>query len=1038
MDNKMKKSKYAALVLASTMALSTVVTAAPQAFDNNAITAHAEEATPISSTDNKITIGGKEYTISYGTADTKTTLKAGEEEAIEITDGEDVTIGSKKYTVAIILPVTDEAAVAGSVTLTEKTTTEPGTTEPGTSVSVGDNYSSTTTGTGDAKKTTLTVEGVEYDVTISGTTAKLKDAKNKETTVENGKVSNVNGLNVNVQVTIDSVVLTVIEQQTAGSVTEEINDLDVTSKTYADDVKTVKNLFDLLTKDEQAKVRNKDLLTAHDKYATTETADTTALKAAFPTESAIKALTKYSTTDKAIDTVEETVKGKIVKRVTNKELEAYVVTLKDFDDAMKKVTDKNEKKIFAERAKEGKTLLKLAQTQQKVVAASGEVEYFNDVYTVVTKGGKFTTSATEITVKNSKFKIDNDAYELKDGTGTNAGKYILVGPLGEKVLELTDSKAEFTIENKDTATDQATTDDKYTVEKKNSVFVVTKQVETHTLESKIPVLKFDSKMSVNAYKTLKAGTKKYTDAQIEAISALSSTYKSLTSDGKKQITKAQVAKLKQYEKSLKAQETLEKKLVAEDSKGVTKLISSLKYGADYATSIEAARTAYDGLTPKFQKKIKSSVVAKLKDHEAAIDVITAIEELPTENLLLAKATDEAATTTGLAVLEAAIKEITTGKNGTTGTYDKLTKSQKSLVKNYKDLATLQKQITSQKDYLLKTNNDLIVAWQKALEKVTKTTDVKILNNQFAIGTDIYTLSYDKTAKKSTIKKDDTVVEITATGKDTAEKTLTDAAKGNATGTFTVDGANYQLTAAKGKFKVDKLTATEAEKALDVYTFTTTTDISANDAKVYTADEAKLITDATTAYEAVAKVKAAKAFVNKDDVTAYNAYVKALKAQKALEVKDLAKAKILLNGKTVEVEAGKGTDKEKILVALKAFTDADKNKFIKGLTVDSLTVANKKLTIKVDDTTNFEMTVKEKPSADEVTAKAAIDGKTVKVAKDKLTDKTTVLAAIKALKADNTVLTALTTENIEIASGKATVTLPSGDKAIVTIEEQTAA
>lgn len=955
MDNKMKKSKYAALVLASTLALSTVATTAPQAFGGEGITAQAE------------------------------------------------------------------------------------------TVNEGKEYPSKTVKTDDGKSiTTINVAGVEYELTIATDTATITIGKNKTITAKKDDIIVLNGLNLQVtEVTAaagegdPSFKVKVIDQQTAGSVAEAINDLDVSSTTYEKDVKAVKDLLELLTKDEQDKVKNKGLLTAHDKYSK-ESDDTKALKAAFPTEAEIKAITVYSKTGDAVDKVKETVKGKEVDRVINKGLEEYVKTLTAFDEAIKKVTDKDEKKIFSERTKEGKTLLKLAQTQQKVVAASGEVELFNAVYAAVTKGGEFTTSTTEIAVKNNKFKIDNDAYELKDGTDTNKDKYILVGPLGEEVLDVTEGKAEFTIVNKDTEDGEATTNDTYIVEKKDSKFVVTKEAETHNFEKAVPILKFDSKMSINAYKTLKAGKKKYTDAQIEAISALSSTYKSLTSDGKKQITKAQVAKLKQYEKSLKAQETLEKKLVAEDSKGVTKLISSLKYGAEYATTIEAARTAYDGLTPKFQKKIKSSVVAKLKDHEAAIDVITAIEELPTENLLLAKATDEAATTTGLAVLEAAIKVITEGKkDGTTGTYDKLTKSQKSLVKNYKNLATLQKQIASQKNYLDTTNNKLIADWQTALEKVTKTTDVQILNNEFAIGTDIYTLSYDKTTKKSSIKQGETVIKITETGKETAAESLTDVAKGNATGTFKVGSVNYQLTAAKGKFKVDKLTATKDTPALEVYAFPSGTDISKTETKMYTTAQAKLITDATAAYTDISKVKAAKAFVNKDDVTAYNAYAKALKAQEALEKKDLAAAKTLLNGKTVEVEVGKGADKDAILTAIKALTNAVKNKFIKDLTVESLTVSDAKLTIKVDADTNYEMTVKIKVSEAEAAAKAALDKKSVEVENGKKTDAAAVLVAVKAKAADNTVVKALEAKDLKIEDGKVTVTLPSGDTATVTVTEKAA-
>lgn len=938
----MKKSKYAALVLASTLALSTVATTAPQAFGGEGITAQA--------------------------------------------------------------------------------------------ISVDDEYEAKTVKTDDGKATTtIKVAGVEYELTISTDTATITIGKNKTITAKKDDLIVLNGLNLKVTEVQaaagegdPSFKVKVIDQQTAGNVTNMINDLDITAESYAEDVKEAKGAYDLLSTGEATKVKNKSLLDEHAKLA----ADTEFLKeiGKLPSLETIEGYTEATKDGDKFKSVTE--KGKV--RVINEDLESAVTALNNFDTAAKSY-DKDKKKALDAVIKLAKENLKAAKEQQKIVSGSENLKVFKSAYTALTKGGEFKTSSESIAVKNGKFKIDGDSYVVEE----KDGKYVVTGPAGEVTLE-SDGES-FKFQDKDSTSESAfTKNDTYTISKDSNGFAITKAEETFTIPATgIKLLKLDTKMSVNAYKTLKTGSKKYEDSQIEVIKAASVAYKSLDSTSKKKVTKAQVAKLKKYEAALKTQETLEKKLVAEDSKGVTKLISSLKYGKDYATSITAARTAYDGLTPKFQKKVKSSVLAKLKDHEAAITVITAIDSLPSENLLLAKADDTAETATSLAKVEVAIKAITEGKNATTGTYDKLTKSQKSLVKNYKDIAAIEKQIASQKNYLNTTNNKLIADWQTALEKVTKTTDVQTLNNEFAIGTDIYTLSYDKKEKKSTLKKDDTVVEITATGKDTAEKTLTDAAKGNATGTFTVDGANYQLTAAKGKFKVDKLTATEDAPALEVYAFPSGTDISNSETKMYTAEQAKLITDATAAYTAISKVKAAKAFVNKDDVTAYNAYAKALKAQEALEKKDLATAKTLLDKKTVEVDAGKGADTTKILEALKALTNADKNKFIKDLTVDSLAVSDKKLTITVDSVTKFEMTVKEKPSAAEVAAKTAIHDKEVSVAKEKLADKTTVLAAIKELSSENEVLKALTEANVEIASGKATVTLPSGDKAIVTVKETVA-
>lgn len=70
--------------------------------------------------------------------------------------------------------------------------------------------------------------------------------------------------------------------------------------------------------------------------------------------------------------------------------------------------------------------------------------------------------------------------------------------------------------------------------------------------------------------------------------------------------------------------------------------------------------------------------------------------------------------------------------------------------------------------------------------------------------------------------------------------------------------------------------------------------------------------------------------------------------------------------------------------------------------------------------------------DSAAAKVVIDGKTVDVAHDKGADVPTVLAAIKALAADNDVIKELVVGDVAISGTKATVTLDTGITAEVTI------
>lgn len=924
MNKNMKKSKYAALMLASTLALSTIVTTAPEVFGGQAITAQAA-------------------------------------------------------------PIETDAT-----------------------------YSAT--GFNDTAEGTIEVEGVKYNVKLEGTTAKFTDPSNPKFTLSAAKdeVIQLNGLNLKVtELTVSEasskLELKVIQQQTPAAVTEMINDLDLSSEDYAADISAARISYTLLPKADQVKVKNETLLKAHEKLS-----KLSAVTGSLPLEETIQDYKKYTETSKNIDTVEEEVKGKKVVRVINKNLEENVTKLQAFIKVAKDYTDKDEKKVVANKLKEATTLLKLAQTQQKVIAASGQVEKFNEAYALFTKEGSLQLSDTPIEVKKNKFKIGDDTYTISGTTGA----YIVTLPSGEEEKVTTS----FKILDKDVDGDDEdpTANNSYRIEGTVENYKVIKEGKKLELKTKIPVLKFDSKMSVNAYKTLRAGKAKYNDAQIETITLASDLYKNLSSDGKKQISKTQVATLKKYETALKAQQTLEKKLLSEDTKGVIKAITSLKYGSTYEKDITDALATYNKLTAKFKKKIPAATLAKLKDHEAAVVVTKQIDNLPVANLLKAKTADTAETATGLAKLEEAMKAITVGKAGTTGSYDKLTKTQKPLVKNITQIAALEKQIATQKNYLLKANNDAIVAWQTALEKLTRTTDVQVINNQFLIGSDIYTLEYDKKEKTSKVYKGKDPVTLTGD--------LKDPAKDVAKATFKVADTTYQVSAAKGKFKVDILSATEANLVLPILDLAKVTDITK--VTLYTEAEAKLIEDTTTAYATVTKLKDAKPFVKAEDVAAYNKYVAALKAQKALEAKDQAAAIAFLKGKKeVTVANGKATDTAAILTAIKALDADSKYKYIKDLKATALTAGDKKVTIKVSDKLSFDLIVKEAPSADEIAAKTAIDNKSVTADKTKAEE---VLKAIKALSADNTVLVGLKVTDIKIVDTKVTVTLPSGATATVTI------
>lgn len=79
-----------------------------------------------------------------------------------------------------------------------------------------------------------------------------------------------------------------------------------------------------------------------------------------------------------------------------------------------------------------------------------------------------------------------------------------------------------------------------------------------------------------------------------------------------------------------------------------------------------------------------------------------------------------------------------------------------------------------------------------------------------------------------------------------------------------------------------------------------------------------------------------------------------------------------------------------------------------------------------------VTVAADPLAAEKAAAALLEDKSVEVEFEKGEDKAAVLAAIKALEAENTLIQDLTEGDIEIADGKATVTFAEGVTAEVTV------
>lgn len=923
MDNKMKKSKYAALVLASTLALSTVATTAPQAFGGEGITAQA--------------------------------------------------------------------------------------------VSVNDTYKSVALAEGATDKaTTIKIAGTEYAVTLAEGTATLTIGK-KNQELKQGAIVSIDGLNLKVTTaSATELLLTVLEQQTAGGVTETIKDLaypvDVKSdlEAYKQAVTDAREAYKLLPADEQTKVKNEALLKVHEELVKADNALAKQIEK-LPLAADIKKIVAPSTKDSGKDGVYDILTENKKTRVINKDLETDVTNLTDFTNAK---LEKDQKAALAAVVANAKDVLKLAKAQQKVIAGYSNTKVFEAALKGLTTGAEFTTPEEQVTVsKKGAFKLNGDAYKIE----TVEGKLTLTNDAGAVTLS---DKNEFTIDEKDTASDVASTlNDTYQLVADGTEYKVMKKAETIKLEKAVPVLSLDTKMSVKAYKTLKTGVKKYSDAQIEAITAVSKSYKGLDSTAKKEVSKADAALIKKYEKALKAQQSLEKKLVAEDSKGVTQQISKLKYSDTYAADVAKARAAYDDLTDKYKKKVKAATLTKLKNHEKALPIINSIDVLPVAAILTAK------TETDLTALENAITAISEGSKGTTGTYDKADKTVKSLVKNYKNLATYTKQIAAQKEFLKDADKEnssvkLLAAWQDAYKAVTGTTDARILNNQFVVGAATYAFTYDK------VKQETTISTVTiAEKKVTLDKvaTVKDPAKGAKVVPVTVKigDTTLNVTAAKGKFtKVDVVDST-------------ITAIKVPESTYAEADYNKVKT-AVDAYTAVQGNKQAAKLVNKEDKAAYTKYAAKYTAQQKTAVAAIKTAV----AKPIVFKTAELATPEAALAKVQTLV-AD-NVVLKALTKGNIEVdaANKKVKVKIDAKTTIEVKFLELTEA-EATAKTALDKKTVEVDNGKKKDAAAVLAAVKALAADNTVVKALEAKNLKIEDGKVTVTLPSGDTATVTVTEKAA-
>lgn len=875
----------------------------------------------------------------------------------------------------------------------------------------------------------------------------------------------------------------------ASAVKELIKELDVTATDYGTKVEAAKTAYDALDAAGKKKVSNAKLLNAHVaiKGNTTLTAAITALPKADDTNFTNAELT-YSVDNGAPKTVtEKDKKGKDVKRAVNDGVETEVAKLTTFQTAYAAmIANKDTKAPLAKVYKQYQAALKVATKQQQNINAKYQASSFvhaHDVLTGATGAADYKVPVATIKGSKGKFKIDGDQYIIVAADGG----YNVTDPTGATV-KVADGAA-FKVINNDTDDSKASSDnstlyDEYKVSTANGAIVLEKVEETIKADSgKANVLALDKSMAPSAYKALKAGTTKYSDQQIEMINALNNEYKKLNSSAKKVLSEDQVAKMKAYTAALKVQQALEKKLVSEDSKGVTKKITALKYSTDtaaYDKSIKEAKDAYDALTNKYKKKVKSSTVATLKAHEDAITVIKAINALDTVSLLSAE--NAAAIDSGLVAAIAGI----TGKDGS---YTKLDKKAKGLVKNYKNIKAIEKLITTQKEYL--KNNTKVTAFETALTAVTQSETVRTIDNQVKLGATTYKISVDKASKAI----------ILTTKNEAATETKVEL---NETTTSISD---YVLENAKGKLTISTaVTDANKSKVVPIYDFKgmSLDAFIAKDATKYTAEQKTAIETAITAFEAANKDKIAKKHLNAADVTLVKKYQTALKQQVALEAKEEAKeykdftaavgalkystekgtdtnaAKSLyevettaalttyqtLAGATAEEVGGEGAEaitakyedaKKKLaktktklddhvaasavatlILALPALDAVDKDTDVsKARTAfDKLSGTQKKLIAEGEKT--LQAVEKQKTLVVDLAAAKTIVATGITVESTKAKDKKVILAAIKALDTKdtkNTVITALTESSIDITeAGVVTVKLTAAeaDKVTVTV------
>lgn len=885
----------------------------------------------------------------------------------------------------------------------------------------------------------------------------------------------------------------------ASTVKELIKELDVTATDYSAKVEAAKTAYDALDAAGKKKVSNAKLLNAHVaiKGNTALTDAITALPKAdntnFTDATLLYSVDSSSSAVKLVDAkdskgnVLKDKKGVTIQRAVNDNVETEVAKLTTFQTAYAAmIANKDTKAPLAKVYKQYQAALKVATKQQQNINAKYQASSFvhaHDVLTGAKDVADYKVPVATIKGSKGKFKIDGDqyiivaadgGYNVTDPTGatvkvTNGGSFKVINN-----DELDDSTA---------SSDNSTLYDEYKVSTANGAIVLEKVEETITAaKGKANVLALDKSMAPSAYKALKAGTTKYSDQQIEMINALNNEYKKLNSSAKKVLSEDQVAKMKAYTAALKVQQALEKKLVSEDSKGVTKKITALKYSTDtaaYDKSITEAKAAYDALTNKYKKKVKSSTVATLKAHEDAIKVIKAINDLDTVSLLSAA---DAAAIDGKLVAD--IAKIT----GKDGSYTTLDKKAKGLVKNYKNIKAIEKLITTQKEYL--KNNTKVKAFETALKAVTQSETVRTIDDQVKLGDTTYKISVDKASKAI----------ILTTKNEAATETKVELNETNKSIT------GYLLENAKGKLTISTA-ATDANKVVPIYDFKgmSLDAFIAKDAKKYTADQKTAIEAAITAFEAANKDKIAKKHLNAADVTLVKKYQTALKQQVALEAKEEAKEykdfTAAVGALKYSTEKGTGDNEAKSLYEVDALKALKTYQTLAGATAEEvggegavavvakyegaakkLATTKAKLTdhvaasavatsilalpaldeVKADTDVSKARTAFDKLSGTqkkliaegEKTLKAVEEQKTlladlaaakeivktaITVESTKAKDKKVILAAIKALDTKdtkNTVITALTESSIDITEAGVTVKLTAAeaDKVTVTVNK----